>query len=308
MATAPFPVDPVLSAISVAYRNARMIADQVMPRVPVGKQEFRYRLYDLGERFTIPDTHVGRTSRPNKVEFGFTEETDQTTDESLDAPIPFADIDNAPDGYSPEGHATEATTDLIALAREVRVANKTFTAANYKVGYKTTCSGTSQWSHASSTPRDAISDALDGMVMRANVMALGRATFSKLRRHPQIVSSILGNSGDEGMVTRQQLADLFELDEVLVGEGWVNTAAKGQTVAVSRCWGKHCALLFRDGLADAQNKVTWGYTAQWGPRFAARIPDPHLGARGGVIVRVGESVKELITANDLGYLFEDAVA
>ncbi len=42
--------------------------------------------------------------------------------------------------------------------------------------------------------------------------------------------------------------------------------------------------------------------------MAGRREDPDIGLRGGVRVRVGESVKELIVANDLGYYFENAVA
>ena len=38
MSNAPFPIDPELTAIAIAYRNGRMIADEVLPRVPVGKQ------------------------------------------------------------------------------------------------------------------------------------------------------------------------------------------------------------------------------------------------------------------------------
>ncbi len=37
---APFPINPALMAIAIAYHNAQMIADEVLPRVPVGKQEF----------------------------------------------------------------------------------------------------------------------------------------------------------------------------------------------------------------------------------------------------------------------------
>ncbi|MFV9531212.1 hypothetical protein ACNUIM_32135 [Pseudomonas aeruginosa] len=69
MSNAPFPIDPELTAIAIAYRNGRMIADEVLPRVPVGKQEFKYWKYDLAQGFTVPETLVGRKSKPNEVEF-----------------------------------------------------------------------------------------------------------------------------------------------------------------------------------------------------------------------------------------------
>ena len=66
----PFPVDPELTQIAMAYRNKSMIADSVLPIVPVGKQSFKYSVYAKEERFTVPETLVGRKSRPNQVEFG----------------------------------------------------------------------------------------------------------------------------------------------------------------------------------------------------------------------------------------------
>ncbi|MGV8796604.1 hypothetical protein ACV373_31930, partial [Pseudomonas aeruginosa] len=63
MSNAPFPIDPELTAIAIAYRNGRMIADEVLPRVPVGKQEFKFWKYDLAQGFTVPETLVGRCGR-----------------------------------------------------------------------------------------------------------------------------------------------------------------------------------------------------------------------------------------------------
>ncbi len=309
MLNAPFPIQPELTAIAIAYRNAALIADDVLPRVPVGKQEFKYLKHALAEGFTLPDTKVGRKGKPNEVEFSATETSESTQDYGLDDPVPQNDIDNAPPNYDPLGRATESTTNLILLDREKRAANLVFAAANYATANKVTLSGTSQWSDfTNSDPIAAIMNALDACVMRPNIMVIGRPTFSVLVRHPKIVKAVLGNSGDSGIARRQDVAALFELEAVYVGEGWLNTAKKGQAASLSRVWGKHCSLIYRDRLADASRGVTFGLTAQFGGRVAGAQPDPNIGLRGGQRVRVGESVKELLTANDLGYFFENAVA
>jgi len=309
MSRAPFPIQPELTAIAIAYRNGRLIADDVLPRVPVGVQEFKYLKYTLADGFTLPDTKVGRRSRPNEVEFSATETTDKTDDYGLDDPVPQADIDNAPPNYDPLGRATESTTDLILLDRERRAANLVFTLGNYPSANRTTLSGSSQWSDTTSDPITAISNALDVPVVRPNVAVLGRAVFTNLARHPKIVSAVLGNAGLSGIARREQIAALFELDEVMVGEGWLNTAKKGQTASLSRVWGKHASFIYRDKLASTQQgRPTFGFTAQWGTRIAGANPDPGIGLRGGQRVRVGESVKELLCANDLAYFFQNAVA
>jgi hypothetical protein len=304
---APFPITPQLTAVAIAYRNIRLIADDVLPRTPVNLQEFKYRKYALGDKFTIPNTLVGRTSQPNQVEFGFTEVTDSTRNYALDDPIPQDDINNAPEGYDPISHAVEGITDLILLDREVRTAALVFNADSYASANKTQLSGDEQWDSEDSDPIDDIVTALDNMIMRPNIMVLGNGVATALRRHPKIVKAYHGTLGDSGIVPMEFVRNLFELEQILVGPGWVNNARKGQAPSVSRVWGKHCSLIYRDVLAGPQARVTFGFTAQWGSRVAGSIADPDIGMRGGQRVRSGESVKELVCADDLGYFIQDAI-
>jgi hypothetical protein len=131
-----------------------------------------------------------------------------------------------------------------------------------------------------------------------------------LRQHPKVVQAILGNTNNAGVVNLQQVADLLEIENLLVGKGWSNSAKRGQTPTMARLWGKFAALLYIDPNANsAQGAMTFGITGQWGTRIAGTIEnDPSIGMRGGTRVRVGEAVKELVLASDAGYLFSAAVA
>lgn len=306
----PFPIDPQLTAIAVMYRNERLIADEVMPRVSVGQREFKWNKWDLRDGMTVPSTLVGRKSAPNQVSFGYSEQASSILDYGLDDPVPNSDIQSAPAGRDPRALSTMFLRQLIALDREVRVAGETFNASNYATANKATLSGTSQWSHASSDPVAAIIDALDTVVMRPNIAVFGQAVWSKVRRHASVLEAIKSTGGaiSKGTVTRQQFADLFELEQVLVGESWVNNARKGQDASMARAWGKHAAFLYRDRVAAEAGQVTWGFTAALGTPIAGTIPKPEQGLYGSQLVRVGESVREVVTATDLGYLFIDAVA
>jgi hypothetical protein len=169
--------------------------------------------------------------------------------------------------------------------------------------------GNSQWSDtANADPVAAIGDALDVPVMRPNIAVFGQATWTKLRRHPKLVQAIKGTAQGAGIVTRQEFAELFELQQVLVGAGFVNTAKKGQETSMSRVWGKHAAFIYRDRAAGPQAGVTFGYTAQCGGKTSGSIPELRVGLTGSERVRVGERVKEIICAADVAYFFENAVA
>lgn len=93
----PFVVDPVLTAIAVGYRNpaAALIADLVLPRVPVSAEKFKWTEYPLEEAFNVPDAKVGRRGRVQQLEFGGTDKTDSTDDYGLESPIPNSDIEAA---------------------------------------------------------------------------------------------------------------------------------------------------------------------------------------------------------------------
>lgn len=308
MATqAPFPVNGELTAVAVSYRNRALIADLVLPRVPVMQSEFKYMKYDKDSGFTIPDTKIGRKSEANIVETGGVEVTDSTVDYALKDVVPMTDLANAPDGYDPKARGTEFTTNLLDLAREVRAANLVFSTAQYGTANKATLSGTSQWSDTTSDPIGAILDAMDSMLLRPTVLTLGGAVWTKLRTHPKVVAAVLGNSGTSGAVSREALAEVLELDDILVGQSFVNTAAKGATAAFSQCWGKHAALLYRDTLAGNEG-ITFGFTASFMGREVRDWFNPELGRSGADVVQVADSVKEIVSANDLGYLFANAVA
>lgn len=319
MTTTAFPVNPELSAVAIGYkpRDVDLIADIVMPRIPKGGQKFSYTKYSAADAFTVPSTLVGRKSEPTVVEFGGTLVPDETVDYGLDDIVPNSEVQaweamkrpSAGGPVNPLAKSTSLVTGLIMLDREVRVSSIVFSAATYPAANKTTLAGTSQWSDFSnSNPVDALLAALDVPLNRPNVITFGQAVWTKVRQHPKVVQAVFGPTNTGGMVSREQFAALLEVKRVVVGAGFVNTARKGQPANFQRVWGKHAAALFvSEDMADA-DQPTFGFTAQFGERIAGDIPEPKMGLRGSVRVRVGESVKEVVADNASAYFFENAVA
>ena len=312
----PFPIQPEYTAIALAYTNRAYIADEVSPRVRVGKREFKWNQYNRDEMFTVPDTTVGRKGVPNVVQFGSTEVAGFVKDYGLDDLVPNDDLENAPPGENPAGRAVEGIAELVALDREKRVADLYFNSATYPSANRTTLSGASQWSHDDSDPYSAIMAARDGMLMPFNTGVLGRLAWSKLRVNPKLTAmlapSSAGNSGTSNAkgapASVQAVAELLELDRLLIGESWINTAKPGQAATMTRVWGKHMALLHINPIASIRgNAITFGYTAEYGNRVSGSIPEPKVGLRGAQRVRVGESVNEIVCASDVGYFFQNVV-
>jgi hypothetical protein len=322
MAQAPFVIQPQLTAISLTYQNRTFIAESVLPRVPVASQTFKWSKYTLADGFTIPDTRVGRKSAPGQIDWTATETSDSTVDFGLEDAIPQADILNATatekmwgvKPIDPMMRSTSLLTQLIATDRENRVSQLVFALGTYPAANRVTLSGTSQWSDtANSNPVSALMNALDIPVVRPNVLVLGQQTWTGLRQHPKVTAAAFPSGGNAlgggTILQREALAALLEIDEVIVGPAWYNTAKPGQTPTLARLWGKHASLIYRAPQVETVNDVTFGFTAQWGDRIAGTIErDPSVGLRGGTRVRVGESVKEEISASDAAYFFQNAVA
>jgi hypothetical protein len=315
----PFPVNPELTAVAIQYRNPAiaLIADQVLPRIaPLGVKPFKYLSYNLADAFTVPNTAVSRRGQPSEIEIAATEVDSSCLDYGLDDVVPQDDIiqaANAPQygGFAidPLMTATQYLTDLILLDREQRAAGQVFNTANYG-GNTLTLAGTAQWSDfVNSDPIAAIVSGMDACIgFRPNTLVFGQATWSTVRRHPSIIKAINRTDGNTGIATREAVAALFEVNEVLVGAAFVNQAKKGQAPALARAWGKHASAIYKNPVATNRQGVTFGFTAQYSTRIAGSLPEPKVGLRGGQRVRVGESVREVISAPLTSFMWQNAVA
>ncbi|WP_028588343.1 hypothetical protein [Desulfocurvus vexinensis] len=312
MKQAPFPISPELTAIAIAYRNpaSALIADEVMPRqrTPVATKEFKYNVFNLPEAFTVPDTRVGRKGSPNEVGWSAEELTSSVEDFGLDDPIPQDDIDQGrAQGLNVQGESVEFIMNLLHLDREVRVAAVAQNAANYAASNIQALSGTDKFSDAASDPVKILLDALDTPIVRPNIMNLGQSVWTTLRTHPKVIKAIYPNGDGSGTINRKQLADILELEAIHVGTSFVNNARRGQDPTFVRTWGAHVSLHYRDKMATSKRGITWGLTVPYGKPVAGSQPDSKIGLRGGQRVRAGESVRELVTAPQAGFLIQNAI-
>lgn len=311
----PFVPSPQYTAIALAYQNREMIADQVLPRLTVTAREFKWDKHEKSSLFQVPSTLVGRKGSPNEVEFTATEETSSVGDYGLDDVVPREDIEAAQGkpGLDPLGRATEGITQLIMLDREIRAADLVFNTNTYPTGNKLDISGaTDKWNAYTEANSDPVADILaakEAALMPYNTAVMGEAVWFALRRHPKLLAAFYPvNASGGGMLSLQQFAEFFEFERVLIGRAYKATSKPGQTLTLSRVWGSHFAMHHQNPLASLRgNGITFGATAEYSTRFASTMDEPKVGLRGATRVRVGETVKELITAADCGYLLSNVL-
>lgn len=317
----PFVVNPVLTGIAIGYSNpdVSLIADQVMPRVEVGGESFKWLEYPLAEAFTVPSTRVGRKGRVPEVEFSATERDGSVETYGLQDVVPNSDIEAARaqrekglSTYDPLNHTTAMLTHLTRLDRELRVAGAVQSAANYAPANVTNiATPADRFDDPASDPEAVFDAALNGaLIYRPNTITMSETVWNALRKHPKLVQAIKGATTADGKITRQEFAAYFEVARLLIGAGYVNAAKKGQPVNMQRVWGKSISFTYLDmsiQRADAGG-MTWGFSPVFGRRVAGTIDDPNIGLRGGVVVRVGETIAELVVAKAAGALIQNAIS
>lgn len=323
MVDRPFVQDAVLTAIAIGYSNPAntYIADQVLPRRPVTAEKFKWTSYPIAESFNVPDGRVGRTGQVPQLEFSGEERTSSVEDFGFDAPLPYSDIDAAKrardagiSSIDPEATASTRITDTLMNIRELRVAAIVHNPASYapsrRIQLATSASRFDDY--VNSDPIGVLKAGFDAtLVKRPNKATMGRGLWSKLSSHPKLVNAVKGNVTSQGVITPQQFVELFAgegLKELHIGDAWFNAAKPGQPASLRRAWGNHIALTHIDPIADPETGgITFGLTAEYGTKVGGRIEDPDIGLQGGFRIRVGERVKELIVAQDVGYFIQDAM-
>lgn len=309
-----FPRDNHLTAIAIAYRNPEvaLIADRVLPRVPVGRREFSYVKYPDAEMYGVPSTRTGEKDRVNRSEVAGEKVTDQVEINAQAIPLTTADISDAPPGVDPKARATERATSIITLAHERAVAQLVTDPTNYPATNRRdlAAGGNKTLDDADGDPFLELRSGLDACLVRPNVVEIGHTAWLKISTAPKLVERVLGGGSTVGYVTREKLAEALEVSEVIVGAGFVNVAKPGKTPVLTRLWGNQVLAFYRDSSVDTSGGVSFGITAQYGDRhvYTKTIEPGDMGLEGGLEVVAGELTRPLILAPRAAFLWTNAVS
>jgi len=267
-------VDRPLTQISIAYLQSAdaFIADRVFPIVDVQKQSDKYFLFDRGDFFR----DEMQLNAPGAVaaEANYKLSTDSYSCDVWKLAKALADQVRA--NYDSPLDADREMTEFLTLKgliRKEKLFASTYFTSGVWTGDQTGVSGApganqfQRWDEAASTPIEDIRTYRRTVQERTgykpNKLVLGRAVYDALLDHPDIVGRLdRGQTTGPAMVMRQNLAALFELDEVLVMDSVENTAAEGATDSISFIGGKS-ALLVYAAPSPGLMQPSGGYTFSW---------------------------------------------
>lgn len=257
-------VDALLTMLSSAYMNdpSAYVADKMFTVVPVAKQSDIIPQYP--KAFWFQDEAKLRAPGTVGAEGGFT--VDNTAkyfaDEySFSHKIPDERRANFDQPYDPDMEATLYVTDKLLMRRE-----KAFASDFMKTGvWGTDKTPTNLWSdYGLSTPIEDVEDGrteIHKVTARdPNKLLLGRLVWAKTKHHPDLIERI--KYTQRGVLTREIVAAILELDELLIGNSIENTAKEGQTASFSYIHGKHGLLAWVNPRPSLFTPSA-GYTFHW---------------------------------------------
>lgn len=270
-------VNRPLTNVSIAFVQEQdsFVAARVFPNIPVAKQSDRYFTYPRGHFFR--DTMQKRV--PGTESSGASYDVDSTPSYfaetyALHKDIPDQVRTNSDAPLDADRDATYFLTQQGLLKREKLWANsyfKTGVWTNEKSGQSTVdATHFKFWDASGSTPIKDVRDMKRSMLgitgYRGNKLVLGRAVYDTLMDHADIIDRIkYGQTGggiNAAQANKQLLAQLFEVNEVLVMDGIENTAQEGLTDTYAFVGGKHALLVYAAPQPGIMTPSA-GYTFSW---------------------------------------------
>jgi hypothetical protein len=300
-------VDKLLTQFSIAYRNGQYISDRIMPTLKVKERTGKFAKY--GKDNLRLEDFIDRApgARARSFDYTVSQGSYVCTEKALEKIVPDELVLNSDDPYDPMRDATMFCVDKIWLHQENALAGTM--ADTSVITQNTTLSGTDQWSDfANSDPFDDITTARNTIkqntAMHPNVAVFGYQTWEKFIHHPDVVDRIKYVGMIDMNSVKRAVAQLLEVEEVLVGDAVKNSANEGQTDSLGYVWGKHFWLLVRPSRPGLMT-ASFGYTIKDMDRVVDRYRED---SRVGDVVRVRDSYDQTLVDDTLAYLIKNAVA
>lgn len=300
-------IDQLLSNVAINYRPHNMIADQIAPIVSVGKQSDHYTIFSRAEMLTIEDTLRAPGQEANIITRSTTSETYYANNYALKDFVTIEDKANADPIFVQKllnGRAGYIM-NKIWLDWENRIATQVTNTSN--VG--STSAVASAWNDLdNSDPLGDIETGLyvvqDATGVRPNKIIFGEQGWRNVRRNTAIRNLIKGTNNGGGYATLQQVADLLDVEQVLVGGAYKNTGNEAQAEVLSSIWGDNVLMHFTPS-APSMDEPAFMYSFRWQgnglPSMAAER-HPYNSRTHSEEVEIGYYQDEKITGAEYSHL------
>jgi len=300
-------IDPILTNLSIAYRNLVFIAGRVFPIIPVGTEEGRFFVFGK-ERFEVPESKRAPRTESREIPWTVTEDSYACEEYALHDLIDDRDLKYYASAMDAKVESVEMLTDMILLGWEKRIADIAFS-KTYITNNITLTGGTGLKYWSDTTNGDPLGDidtgkdAVAALIGRdPNTMILGNEAWLQLKNHPDVIDRV--KHVGLGVASAAKIAELIGMENIIIGKTLYNSTPKKATPTLTRLWGDNCLIAYIEP-KPGRKKPSLGYTFKCKLKASGQMYEVRIAReekKHSDWVEAGTFQDEKLTSADCGYL------
>lgn len=265
-------IDQNLTNVALNYRPQGFIADMIAPIVTVQKESDLYPVFSQAEAFAIEDTRRSRSGEANRITRSVSSASYVCKNYALRYDVPIEDSVNMDAAYRFElgAGATRYLVDKLNLDYDRRVLSMVGSTSNVSTGFLTGSSWVTAGDPVSQLYQ-AIEQVQATTAYRPNRILFGWKAYNWFRRNTNVRNFVLGTNNGGGVVRRQAVADIFEVDQVLVSEAFYNSANEAKAMSLANTFPADSVLVYYAPPAPSREVPSFMYSFRW---VAPGLPAP----------------------------------
>lgn len=260
-------VDQHLTNVAINYAAQTYIAAEIAPVVPVDKETNLFPVFSRQEKFALETTRRARGTEANKITRTVGSLQYQCQNYALGYDIATEDRANMDSVFRNELDvgATTYLLDKLNLDMEKRV----LTLADVSGSVSTVFVPNSAWGQQTNygDPVSECFQAIEQMQatcgQRPNSMLIGWRAWNWMKRNPAMRNFVRGTNNGGGVVTRQQVQDMFEVDRFVVSEALWQTANEAQAIGTLTNPIQDDVFFYYAPRAASTVAPSWMYSFRW---------------------------------------------
>ncbi len=303
-------ISPLLTNISLAYRNEEYIAEKIMPIVPVVKDTAQITTYGM-DNLRITEALRAQGSGANEVNHSVTIGDHYILkDHALKEMVTDEEEENADKPITPRIDATENLIDRISVIKEKELADVMGNTAI--ITQNTTLSGTSQWNDFDNS--DPFADIKTGMEavrtgsgMLPNTFVMSYPVMMTLITHPAFLDRLPNVSVVTADGVMQALKLAFpNIKNIFVWSAQYNSWVEGWADTLADIWGKNFNIGYVADKPRLKSRSFWYTYAKSSNKLVEVLP--YDADKKGRYVRVSDKYDQKLLDNKCFYLIKNCIA
>jgi hypothetical protein len=296
--------------------NAGYIATEVFPVINVQSQAGNFGKIPIEQLLQQRDTRRAPGAGYSRGNFTFNKATYATEEHGTEEPVDDREAKMYAEYFQAEQISTMRAFSAVLRNAEQRVADAVFNTSTW-TGASLTTAITHEWDDATNCVpltdvEAAVQKIYDNSGLWANALVINRKVFRNLRNSDQIIERInasgAGSPSKATDVTVQMLAQVFDLDHIIVAGTSKNAAKEGQAASIGQIWSGEYAMVCKIATSADRREPCVGRTFHWsedGSSIGGTVESYRDEAIRGDVIRVRHDTDEIVLYPEAGHLLSN---